>query len=116
LPNVPETYVHRIGRTARAGNSGVAWSFCDLEERPFLADIERLIRRHIERVEDHSYPPTQRPPAETDLASKSSGKSKSGGGGGKSRGGGGGGRGGGGKSPASKGRRGGGRSGPSRSV
>lgn len=109
LPNVPETYIHRIGRTARAGASGVAWSFCDVEERPFLADIERLIRRHIVRVEDHSYPPTQRPPAETDLASKSSGKSKSGGGA-KSRGGGGG------KRPPSNGRRGGGRSGRSRTI
>jgi ATP-dependent RNA helicase RhlE len=51
LPNVPETYVHRIGRTARAGASGVAISFCDHEERAYLNDIERLIRRTIKRVE-----------------------------------------------------------------
>ena len=44
LPNVPETYVHRIGRTARAGAEGVAISFCDHEERAYLRDIEKLIR------------------------------------------------------------------------
>ncbi|HKY87906.1 MAG TPA: helicase-related protein, partial [Pseudorhodoplanes sp.] len=43
LPNVPESYVHRIGRTARAGADGVAISFCDGEERAFLRSIERLI-------------------------------------------------------------------------
>ena len=44
LPNVPETYVHRIGRTARAGAEGVAISLCDGEEVAFLRDIEKLIR------------------------------------------------------------------------
>ena len=47
LPNVPETYVHRIGRTARAGRDGVAISFCDHEEAAYLRDIERLIRMSI---------------------------------------------------------------------
>ncbi len=47
LPNVPETYVHRIGRTARAGASGAAISLCDDEERPLLRDIERLIKRSL---------------------------------------------------------------------
>ena len=47
LPNVPETYVHRIGRTARAGRSGIAISLCDAEERQYLRDIERLIRQRI---------------------------------------------------------------------
>jgi ATP-dependent RNA helicase RhlE len=47
MPNEPETYVHRIGRTGRAGASGLAISFCDLEERPYLRDIERLIRKPI---------------------------------------------------------------------
>ncbi|MGE5164434.1 MAG: DEAD/DEAH box helicase [Sphingobacteriales bacterium] len=47
LPNVPESYVHRIGRTARAGADGVAISFCDHEERAYLRDIERLIRMTI---------------------------------------------------------------------
>jgi ATP-dependent RNA helicase RhlE len=47
LPNVPETYVHRIGRTARAGAAGVAISLCDTEEMAFLRDIEKLIRMAI---------------------------------------------------------------------
>jgi ATP-dependent RNA helicase RhlE len=47
LPNVPETYVHRIGRSGRAGNKGNAISFCSLEERPFLRDIERLTKIQI---------------------------------------------------------------------
>src|SRR5512136_1008266 len=47
LPNIPESYVHRIGRTARAGAEGVAISFCDHEERAYLRDIERLIRMAI---------------------------------------------------------------------
>ena len=47
LPNIPKSYVHRIGRTARAGADGVAISFCDHEEAPFLRDIERLIRISI---------------------------------------------------------------------
>jgi superfamily II DNA/RNA helicase len=47
LPNVPESYVHRIGRTARAGAEGVAISFCDGEERAYLRDIERLIRMRV---------------------------------------------------------------------
>jgi len=55
LPNVPESYVHRIGRTARAGASGIAISFCDREERPFLRDIEKLIRKAIPVVADHPY-------------------------------------------------------------
>jgi ATP-dependent RNA helicase RhlE len=65
LPNVPETYVHRIGRTARAGARGVAFSFCDAEERAYLADIERLIRRTVSVVEDHphrSQVPANAPP------------------------------------------------------
>jgi ATP-dependent RNA helicase RhlE len=47
LPNIPESYVHRIGRTARAGRAGIAISFCDQEEREFLRDIEKLIRQRI---------------------------------------------------------------------
>ena len=47
LPNIPESYVHRIGRTARAGADGVAISFCDGEERAYLRDIEKLIRMSI---------------------------------------------------------------------
>ena len=47
LPNIPESYVHRIGRTARAGAGGIAISLCDREERSFLRDIEKLIRQAI---------------------------------------------------------------------
>ena len=47
LPNVPEDYVHRIGRTARAGTTGVAIAFCSDEERPYLRGIERLTRRSV---------------------------------------------------------------------
>ncbi|MCK6530301.1 DEAD/DEAH box helicase [Myxococcota bacterium] len=55
LPDVAESYVHRIGRTARAGASGVALSFCDAEERPMLASIERLIRARIPVIRaDHA--------------------------------------------------------------
>lgn len=57
IPNIPETYVHRIGRTGRAGNSGVAWSFVDREEVPFLKDIQKLIKMEIERDDDHDYGP-----------------------------------------------------------
>lgn len=55
LPNIPETYVHRIGRTGRAGASGKALSFCDMEEREFLRDIHKLIKQEIPVVEDHPY-------------------------------------------------------------
>ena len=58
LPNVPETYVHRIGRTGRAGNSGSALSFCDMEERAFLRDIHKLINTTIPVIEDHPYAST----------------------------------------------------------
>lgn len=51
LPNVPETYVHRIGRTGRAGASGTAISFCDREERAFLKDIQKLIGRSVPVIE-----------------------------------------------------------------
>ncbi len=56
LPNVPETYVHRIGRTGRAGLHGVAISFCDFDEKPLLADIEQLIGKRLQEVEEHPYP------------------------------------------------------------
>jgi ATP-dependent RNA helicase RhlE len=60
LPNVPETYMHRIGRTARAGNTGVAISFCDGEEQPYLAAIERLTAQRLERITDHPFAPGSR--------------------------------------------------------
>ncbi|MDQ1343890.1 MAG: ATP-dependent helicase RhlE [Patescibacteria group bacterium] len=56
LPNEPESYVHRIGRTGRAGASGLAMSFCDGEEREYLRDIERLIKKNVPVIEDHPFP------------------------------------------------------------
>ncbi len=56
LPNVAETYVHRIGRTGRAGNTGIAFSFCDAEERTELKDIQKLIGKNIPVVDSHPYP------------------------------------------------------------
>ena len=70
LPNVPETYVHRIGRTARAGASGIAISFCEDEERAYLVDIERLTKQHLRRVEDHPMRSRITPPGPTDLAGR----------------------------------------------
>src|SRR5690606_19628986 len=56
LPNIPETYVHRIGRTGRAGNGGIAISFCGRDEAPYWKDIQRLIKVSVEVVSDHPYP------------------------------------------------------------
>ncbi|NUN69023.1 MAG: DEAD/DEAH box helicase [Bacteroidetes bacterium] len=58
IPNIPETYVHRIGRTGRAGATGTAYSFCDAEEKAYLRDIEKLIGKKIPVKEDHPYPMT----------------------------------------------------------
>lgn len=67
LPNIPETYVHRIGRTGRAGLGGRAISFCDIEEKEYVKDIEKLIDKKIPVVEDHPFPMTVFivPPKET---------------------------------------------------
>ena len=55
LPNIPESYVHRIGRTARAGAEGIAISFCDVDERAYLKDIEKLIRQRVEIMHGHTF-------------------------------------------------------------
>jgi ATP-dependent RNA helicase RhlE len=55
LPNIPETYVHRIGRTGRAGNGGIAISFCGKDEAPYWKDIQKLIRVDVAVVKDHPY-------------------------------------------------------------
>lgn len=55
LPNVSETYVHRIGRTGRANASGIALSFCMSEERPYLRDIEKLIKQEVPRLGEHPF-------------------------------------------------------------
>ena len=70
LPNIPETYVHRIGRTGRAGLGGVALSFCDAEEMPYLKDIEKLINKKIPIVEDHPYPSSMPEPAAEEVPAK----------------------------------------------
>lgn len=56
LPNVPETYVHRIGRTARAGKMGTAYSLCSLDEKTYIQSIQQLIQLQMDVVEDHPYP------------------------------------------------------------
>ncbi|WP_051188633.1 DEAD/DEAH box helicase [Proteocatella sphenisci] len=56
LPNIPETYVHRIGRTGRAGLEGISISFCNIEEKPYLKDIEKLIGKKIVVNDEHNYP------------------------------------------------------------
>jgi ATP-dependent RNA helicase RhlE len=68
LPNESETYVHRIGRTARAGASGIAYSFCMMDERPYLVDIERLIQTNIPVAEDYPYASNIESPSLTDLS------------------------------------------------
>jgi ATP-dependent RNA helicase RhlE len=55
IPNISETYVHRIGRTGRAGNSGLAISFCGKDEKPYWLDIEKLIRMKVKVVTEHDY-------------------------------------------------------------
>jgi ATP-dependent RNA helicase RhlE len=66
LPNQPESYVHRIGRTGRAGASGTALSFCDAEEREYLADIEKVIGRAVPRAEANPFPSNLAAPAPAD--------------------------------------------------
>jgi len=61
IPNESETYVHRIGRSGRAGEEGTAISLCEPEENVFIRDIETLIRKQIEVVRDNPYPQTDRP-------------------------------------------------------
>jgi len=56
LSNMAETYVHRIGRTGRAGAKGTAYSFCDAEEKEYLRDIEKLIGKKIPVIDDHTWP------------------------------------------------------------
>lgn len=64
LPDVPETYVHRIGRTGRAGLAGIAISFCDFDEKEKLAEIEKLVGKRLKEIKDHPYPLVNNFPAE----------------------------------------------------
>lgn len=61
IPNEPETYVHRIGRSGRAGEEGVSISLCEPEENSYIKSIEKLIDQKIEQVADHPFPQTDRP-------------------------------------------------------
>ena len=56
IPEVPETYVHRIGRTGRAGARGIAYSFCEHGDLSCLRDIEKLISKKIPTIDDHPFP------------------------------------------------------------
>lgn len=78
LPNIPETYVHRIGRTGRAGLEGIAFSFCDHEEKEFLKDIQKLIAKSIPVIEDHPYPMNALPPVIIEDIKKKNTKKKNG--------------------------------------
>ena len=59
IPNEPETYVHRIGRTGRAGADGTSISFCDIDERPYVKSIEKLTGTKISFIEDHPFEITE---------------------------------------------------------
>ena len=61
VPNIPETYVHRIGRVGRAGETGIAISLCEPEENVFFSDIEKLIKRKVDRAEENPFPQTDKP-------------------------------------------------------
>jgi ATP-dependent RNA helicase RhlE len=78
LPNIPESYVHRIGRTGRAGASGTALSFCDTEERAYLKDIERTIRRHVPVVGEHPFRSGQTAPSASALGEEQDSPSRGG--------------------------------------
>lgn len=56
LPNIPETYVHRIGRTGRAGNGGISISFCGKDEEVYWKDIQKLVKVNVKTIKDHPYP------------------------------------------------------------
>ena len=75
LPNVSETYVHRIGRTGRAGKKGTSFSFCSIDEKKYVVEIQKTIKKAIHVVEDHPYA-LQRKEKAIDLNKKSSTKQK----------------------------------------
>nr|WP_294776089.1 DEAD/DEAH box helicase [uncultured Flavobacterium sp.] len=82
LPNIPETYVHRIGRTGRAGNGGISISFCGKDEETYWKDIQKLIKVNVKTIKDHPFPwkdEVPNPNAKPDLRNKKKpeGQSKS---------------------------------------
>jgi len=73
LPNIPETYVHRIGRTGRAGNGGISISFCGKDEEVYWKDIQKLIKVNVKTIKDHPFPwknEIPNPDAKPDLRNK----------------------------------------------
>jgi ATP-dependent RNA helicase RhlE len=72
LPNIPETYIHRIGRTGRAGKTGTSYSFCSADEKSYVTSIQKLIKKSIPVVEDHPYvlDPKERPQVHKKKGSK----------------------------------------------
>jgi ATP-dependent RNA helicase RhlE len=73
LPNIPETYVHRIGRTGRAGNGGISISFCSKDEETYWKDIQKLIKVNVKTIKDHPFPwkeEAPNPDAKPDLRNK----------------------------------------------
>ena len=61
IPNIAETYVHRIGRSGRAGEEGIAISICEPEENGYVKDIEKLIHQKIEVITENPFPQTEKP-------------------------------------------------------
>ena len=78
LPNVPETYVHRIGRTARAGKSGTSYSFCSADEKTYVATIQQLIQLQLDVIDDHPYPLDPKSKPEVHKSKKTGSKHKKG--------------------------------------
>lgn len=78
LPNIPETYVHRIGRTGRAGNGGLAISFCSKDEHGYWKDIQKLIKVEVSVINDHPYPWHEGSPDEPKAAEQPKGQQRSG--------------------------------------
>jgi len=78
MPNVPETYVHRIGRTARAGLTGVAYSFCSADEKAYVIAIQKLITLQLDVIEDHPYPLDPKAKKEVHTPNKTGSKHKKG--------------------------------------
>jgi len=76
LPNIPETYIHRIGRTGRAGKTGTSYSFCSADEKSYVSSIQKLIKKSIPVVEDHPY--VLDPKAKPQVHKKKGSKHKSG--------------------------------------
>lgn len=75
LPNIPETYVHRIGRTGRAGNGGIAISFCGKDEHGYWKDIQRLIKVDVKTITDHPYQWHSGSPEQTESKPKNNNRS-----------------------------------------